>query len=128
MILELKENEILVDNDPKIKNVILNLDPRRRLIRVKFHYIGESKGEDIDLALAYDNPKVSLCPPSIKFNIIGKELLRDISFQEDLIYNLLERSFRVIVYSGGVKSKFDFNNLCDIPKHIVEVIKFSNKV
>lgn len=95
MFLEINENKIIVDKNPYIQDIKINLDAWQQLLRLKLKYITLEGLEPVDLAMSYNIPQVSITSASISIKFTGKELLRNISFQQELSFSLLHKTFQL---------------------------------
>ena len=114
MLLEIVENKFVVDKNPYIQDVKLNLDVLAKLLRLKLKYITPEGLEPVDLAMSYDVPKVSVSSVSISVKFSGKERIRNISFQEELSFSLLKQSFHLRGNFGKKQIDQKINKASDI--------------
>lgn len=105
MIISSKEAVILFDDKPTFKGFRLNLDHKSRKLRLKtsvYDYDGDNEVLiPMDIVVTnYSNIMFDL-PSTISFNVIGKELNKNIDFNIKLSINLVKRSLSGIIGKIG---------------------------
>ena len=93
MLLELKRDQLVVDGKPYVQNMRMNINPKKRLIRLKFEYVTDGDPEPIDLALEFEGLNISV--PSISIGVEVQELRRNIYFRASLSFSLTKKRFSV---------------------------------
>lgn len=119
MLLEFVENKVIVDKNPYIQDVKLNVDIMDQLLRLKLKYITPEGLQPIDLAMSFNAPQVSISSASITIKFSGKERIRNIFFQEELSFSLLQKSFHL---KGNFGTKF-INQKINKISDILDIIK-----
>jgi hypothetical protein len=119
MLLEIDGSRIIIDKNPYIQDLKINIDILQRLLRLKLKYIIPEGLEPVDLAMSYDIPQVSITSASISIKFTGKELLKNISFQEELSFNLVNKTFHL----KGIFGTKNINQKITKISDILEIIK-----
>lgn len=114
MLLEIRENQIILDKIPYIQDVRFNLDVRQQLFRLKLKYITSTDLEPVDLAMKYHIPKISVTSASISICFSGRELIRDISFHEEITFSLFNKTLHVKGNFGTKEINQKVDNIADI--------------
>ena len=147
MIIELKENTIVIDKESVIEDFRVNIDAFQRLARVKFGILNsrQTEAEAVDLALGWrtiDIAKIcifvislSMIPiPKIvksesdgivKLKFSGKELNRDIKFESEVRLNVGDKSIDIsLTYNDKVTGlPITINRDVHSPLDVLSVIK-----
>lgn len=145
MLIELKENTIVIDKESVIEDFRVNIDAFQRLARVKFGILNSRQTEAVDLALGWrtiDIAKIcifvislSMIPiPKIvksesdgivKLKFSGKELNRDIKFESEVRLNVGDKSIDIsLTYNDKVTGlPITINRDVHSPLDVLSVIK-----
>ena len=96
MLLEVKENQLIVDDKPLVEGFrakFLNLEA----MRIKTNYITEDGHSlPIDLNIHYQLPSItSFAPPTMSIKFEGKEMIQDMYFKIHLSWEVLKGKFHL---------------------------------
>ena len=117
-------NTILIDKNPMVENIKINIQPDTHRLRLKATYLNGEEKTPVDIVIFNWQPKLDRLALSIIID--GREMGTNTNFLLKLKYDVIKRQ---LILSGNIGSddiKSNITNIKDfleIPKHVISGLK-----